>query len=600
MGFWGSFLGHEVVSAINDSKKHDDLCYQLTDYEIDFNKYLQAVNCGTVYNADWGCIDTGSIAIEERKIDTARRKVEQYIQLGGDPQYIHDFDEIDDCIEKVKCLNSNGCIYRQSEFEYDSVNDTIEIIEEEKSQKYILEKTLGEPEEELENYEIPEINMDETYSLTEINMWDDDDEKFFSFTFRIECCGNKMSQYAEFNDTLTQTIELEEDKYYYVNIRDMDGVADKKLVKFDEIVYVMNNRDALTFKAFCDKHNERANEISSEKQNEIVEIYSKIEGIDNLASNLLNMIDEKILLNHDVIIMMQMMWAHDKCRSVKLINEDAINDENSLMAVAIVNQSIDNMVEVIQENNLEIDETELKFACWEAVKRNSIKFYSQIWESRYGKFIGEPLKQCDTDEADGTLDGYIENIISCNEIDDEDAWVVCIFTYYMMDKGYTSKIPYFPPFMEIAVQAFSTIRSNMKKIQFKEKLKGNVEKQVSHYSIDDVDMMNGNEFEHFVCELYSKMGYKAEVTKQSGDQGLDVVAERNGIKVGIQAKCYSGTVGNAAVQEAVAGKNYYHCDKVVVATNNFFTPSAIELAQANDVILWNRDILKEKIKELML
>lgn len=311
------------------------------------------------------------------------------------------------------------------------------------------------------------------------------------------------------------------------------------------------------------------------------------------------MIDEKILLNHDLIIMMQVMWSYNKFRNVKLINEDAISDENSLMAVTVINQAIDTMVEVIQEDNSEFDETELKFACWEAVKRNSIKFYSQIWENRYGKFIGEPLKQCDTDEADGTLERYIENIISCNEIDDENVWVVCIFTYYMIDKGYTSKIPYFPPFMKIALQAFSTIRSNMKKNQFKEKLKGNVGEQVSHYSIDDIDMMNGNEFEHFVCELYSKMGYKAEVTKQTGDQGLDVIAERNGIKVGIQAKCYSGTVGNAAVQEAVAGKNFYHCDKVVVVTNNLFTSSAIELAQANEVILWNRDILKEKIKELM-
>ena len=52
-----------------------------------------------------------------------------------------------------------------------------------------------------------------------------------------------------------------------------------------------------------------------------------------------------------------------------------------------------------------------------------------------------------------------------------------------------------------------------------------------YYSIDDVDMMNGNEFEHFVCELYSKIGYKAEGTKQSRDQGLEVILERNEIKI---------------------------------------------------------------------
>lgn len=112
-------------------------------------------------------------------------------------------------------------------------------------------------------------------------------------------------------------------------------------------------------------------------------------------------------------------------------------------------------------------------------------------------------------------------------------------------------------------------------------------------------MRDGSEFEHFVCELYKKMGYKAEVTKQSGDQGLDGIAEKGDKRIGVQAKCYSGTVGNSAVQEAVAGKSYYHCGKVVVITNNYFTPFAKELAQSNDVILWDRDILKEKIKELM-
>ena len=110
-------------------------------------------------------------------------------------------------------------------------------------------------------------------------------------------------------------------------------------------------------------------------------------------------------------------------------------------------------------------------------------------------------------------------------------------------------------------------------------------------------MMSGKEFEEFICKMFKSMGYISEVTKQSGDQGLDVIAEKNGVKIGIQAKCYSNTVGNSAIQEAVAGKNYYGCQKVIVVTNNNFTAAAIELAECNDVILWNREILKEKIKE---
>lgn len=71
-------------------------------------------------------------------------------------------------------------------------------------------------------------------------------------------------------------------------------------------------------------------------------------------------------------------------------------------------------------------------------------------------------------------------------------------------------------------------------------------------------------------------------------------AIKNGIKIGIQAKCNSNTVGNSAVQEAVAEKSFYNCGKVIVVINNSFTPAAEEFAKSNSVILWNRDMLKEK------
>lgn len=119
--------------------------------------------------------------------------------------------------------------------------------------------------------------------------------------------------------------------------------------------------------------------------------------------------------------------------------------------------------------------------------------------------------------------------------------------------------------------------------------------KVNKTTIFDIDLMTGLEFEQFVAKLFEKKGYTVEVTKASGDQGIDVIAEKGGTKIGIQAKCYSSTVGNSAVQEAVAGKQFYRCDKAMVITNNYFTPSAEELATANDVILWNRDTLSENL-----
>lgn len=110
--------------------------------------------------------------------------------------------------------------------------------------------------------------------------------------------------------------------------------------------------------------------------------------------------------------------------------------------------------------------------------------------------------------------------------------------------------------------------------------------------------MSGQEFEKFLALMFSKMGYTTEITKGSGDQGIDVIASKDATKIGIQAKCYSGSVGNGAIQEAVAGRNYYNLDKAIVVTNAGFTNSAKELAGANSVVLWDRNILKDKIAEL--
>ena len=113
-------------------------------------------------------------------------------------------------------------------------------------------------------------------------------------------------------------------------------------------------------------------------------------------------------------------------------------------------------------------------------------------------------------------------------------------------------------------------------------------------AISGIDQMNGAQFERFVAKLFTLMGYTAEVTKHSGDQGIDVIAQKSGTRTGIQAKRHAGKVGNSAVQEVVAGKAFYHLDKAIVITNSEFTQSAKDLAKATNVELWDRDLLKQK------
>jgi restriction system protein len=93
------------------------------------------------------------------------------------------------------------------------------------------------------------------------------------------------------------------------------------------------------------------------------------------------------------------------------------------------------------------------------------------------------------------------------------------------------------------------------------------------------------EYEQFVAKILRDFGWSARLTAATGDQGIDVIAEKKSIKVVIQCKLYSKPVGNAAVQEAIAGKSFERANFAAVVTNAGFTTSAKQLATSSGVIL---------------
>ncbi len=116
-------------------------------------------------------------------------------------------------------------------------------------------------------------------------------------------------------------------------------------------------------------------------------------------------------------------------------------------------------------------------------------------------------------------------------------------------------------------------------------------------SVADTDNMDGFRFEQYCADILKKNGFSnVVVTQGSGDYGVDIVAEKDLLSYAIQCKCYSGSVGNDAVQEVYSGKSKYKCTVAVVLTNSYFTKSAKETAEFNSVILWDRDYLNQMIK----
>lgn len=98
--------------------------------------------------------------------------------------------------------------------------------------------------------------------------------------------------------------------------------------------------------------------------------------------------------------------------------------------------------------------------------------------------------------------------------------------------------------------------------------------------------LTGFEFEEYMAQVLKDNGFRhVEVTVECGDQGVDILAVRNGKTYAIQCKNYADMVGNKAVQEAYAGAQYYGCDIPVVVCPTDFTIPARELAESTGVEL---------------
>jgi len=100
-------------------------------------------------------------------------------------------------------------------------------------------------------------------------------------------------------------------------------------------------------------------------------------------------------------------------------------------------------------------------------------------------------------------------------------------------------------------------------------------------------------YERLCAQILRYAGWHANTTSASGDQGIDVLADKNGVRIVIQCKLYSKPVGNSAVQQALAGRAYARAHLAVVVSNASYTPSARALARRTGVhLLHHNDLVR--------
>lgn len=99
--------------------------------------------------------------------------------------------------------------------------------------------------------------------------------------------------------------------------------------------------------------------------------------------------------------------------------------------------------------------------------------------------------------------------------------------------------------------------------------------------ISRMDELDGHDFEFFCADLLRAQGFiDVEVTRGSGDFGVDILAEKDGVTYAIQCKRYSGPVGVEAVLRTYGGLAYYERMVGAVMTNQYFTSPAVDAAKS--------------------
>jgi restriction system protein len=116
----------------------------------------------------------------------------------------------------------------------------------------------------------------------------------------------------------------------------------------------------------------------------------------------------------------------------------------------------------------------------------------------------------------------------------------------------------------------------------------------------DLATIAPRDFELLVQSLLQRMGYQAQVTKSSGDGGIDVVAVNTEPIVGgtilVQCKRYSGVVGSPMIRDLYGAMNHEGASKGVLITTSRFSLEAIKFAEGKPLELIDGQQLEELLR----
>jgi len=222
--------------------------------------------------------------------------------------------------------------------------------------------------------------------------------------------------------------------------------------------------------------------------------------------------------------------------------------------------------------------------CFDEVKEEGAPFGKQkrIYNAEIKKIFNETLSE--------NANNFVESVFKNYVVGDEVTVLISDYTYHNYAPIINKVIMNSYPRMNVFLAddgVFNYVNMGNRILKKYNKLENNS----SEYPFDSMDGFN---FEKYCAKLLKLDGFRIiEITKEIGDDGLDIIAKKDDITYGFQCKCWANKIGNKAIQEVYTGIKMRNLDIGVVLTNNYFTKSAIKAANETKIKLWDRDKLLE-------
>jgi hypothetical protein len=144
--------------------------------------------------------------------------------------------------------------------------------------------------------------------------------------------------------------------------------------------------------------------------------------------------------------------------------------------------------------------------------------------------------------------------------------------------------------------------ANKKRIQYREQMSDPKFQKVSQYeeAIKRYEKtqdkywksLRGIKLEKAIAELYEKMGYSVQMTKASGDEGIDLILSKQYETIVVQCKGHEKPIGVGIVRELYGSMMHFGANKAILVCPSGFTKGVLQFAtdktisliSANDLI----------------